>query len=473
MFNVPLILENIDNVDNQRIKDMYTVLVNMVEQVNQGVSMIDRDGIVVLWNDFMEKKYNIPAEEYLGKKMSDYLEDTISERSLNTKMPMSDIYYSHKNNEDKDLFGYVYACPVCIEGEFVGVVCTEFDALDARKLSKELAKTKDKIRALENEVRNLSNSNFDNILGKSRAILKAKNIAKQVSKTNSIIVINGEIGTGKEVFARTIHRDSERHGAFITVNCSAIVQDLFENEFFGVVPGAMSGVSKVGKKGIFEMANAGTLFLDEISELPMNLQAKLLNVIKEKKILKIGAKEETRVDVRIIAASNKDLKTLVKEGKFREDLYYALNVIEINLPPLRERLEDVSILIYDFLEEQSKINNKPFLKISKDCFKVLEKYEWRGNIRELKNTIENMVVLSSNRTLDIDDIPEYILESVRGNKNIEIYPMDLNEAISRLEKNKIMEAISIAKGNKSKAAKILNIPRTTLYYKIENYELDV
>ena len=162
---------------------------------------------------------------------------------------------------------------------------------------------------------------------------------------------------------------------------------------------------------------------------------------------------------------------MVREEKFREDLFYRLNVVEIKLPPLRERNEDVGILIYHFLEEQCKENGKPFLKISKEAFKVLEKYRWKGNIRELKNTIENMVVLSSKPTLEVDDIPEYIIEAVKKPSNV-VYPMDLNRAIEILEINKINEALEMSKGNKSKAAKILNIPRTTLYYKINQYNIE-
>ncbi|MDD7183406.1 MAG: sigma 54-interacting transcriptional regulator [Peptostreptococcus porci] len=473
MFDLPLVINEEIDKNHDILLDKFKSLLNITQQINEGISMIDVNGVVILWNSFMEERYNIPASEMLGRKMSDFLEDTISERVLNTKVAMSDVYYSQKHDfEDQELYGYVYANPVYYENEFVGVICTEVDIIDASELSKELEATREKIKFLENEVKSLSMNNFDKILGKNRAIVKAKNIAKQVAKTNSSILITGEGGTGKEVFARAIHKYSERKGTFVPVNCGAIPPELFESEFFGIAPGAIRGGAKAGKSGIFELANGGTVFLDEISELPLNLQVKLLRTMREKKIRRIGGTEEITINVRIISATNKDLAQMVEEEAFREDLYYNLDVVEINLPPLRERKEDIGLLIYYFLERQCKENNKPFLKISKDAFKVLERHEWKGNIRELKSTVENMVVLTSKKTLDIDDIPNYILDSVNKNKQMEIYPMDLNEAIKRLEVNKIIEALEISKGNKSKAAKILNIPRTTLYYKIDAYNIE-
>ena len=452
------------------LNEEFTTLKDIINQVNEGISAIDRDGVVILWNKFMQKRYNITSDEIVGRKMSDYLVDTISERVLTTRQAMSDVYYTKKNMAGTDLYGVVHAFPVFHKEEFVGVVCTEVDVTDASKLSKELELTQEKIKYLEEEVKSLSIGEFDKILGKSYPLEKAKNMAKQVAKTNSSIMINGESGTGKEVFARAIHKYSEREGTFIPVNCSAIPQELFESEFFGYEPGAFTGATKNGKPGIFELANKGTLFLDEIGDMPYNMQAKLLRVLQEREIMRVGGNEIIKIDVRVISASNKDLAAMVKEETFREDLYYRLNVVEINLPSLRERGGDVAILIYEFLEEQCKINNKPFLKISKEALDMLQRYEWKGNIRELKNTMENMVVLSNRDTLEVEDIPVYIRHKVESKEDKEtMYPMDLNMAVQILEKNKIQEALEKTSGNRSKAAKILNIPRTTLYYKMDQY----
>lgn len=454
------------------LNEEFTTLKHIINQVNEGISAIDHEGVVILWNKFMQKRYNITSDEIVGRKMSDYLVDTISERVLTTRQAMSDVYYTKKNMAGTDLYGVVHAFPVFHKEEFVGVVCTEVDVTDASKLSKELELTQEKIKYLEEEVKSLSIGEFDKILGKSYPLEKAKNMAKQVAKTNSSIMINGESGTGKEVFARAIHKYSEREGTFIPVNCSAIPQELFESEFFGYEPGAFTGATKNGKPGIFELANKGTLFLDEIGDMPYNMQAKLLRVLQEREIMRVGGNEIIKIDVRVISASNKDLAAMVKEETFREDLYYRLNVVEINLPSLRERGGDVAILIYEFLEEQCKINNKPFLKISKEALDMLQRYEWKGNIRELKNTMENMVVLSNRDTLEVEDIPVYIRNKVESKEDKEtMYPMDLNMAVQILEKNKIQEALEKTSGNRSKAAKILNIPRTTLYYKMDQYEI--
>lgn len=455
----------------EEVEEKFSTLKYITEQINEGISAIDRDGTVIFWNRFMEERYDIPASEIVGKKMSDFLEDTISGRVLITKKDMNDFYHSKNVEDGTDLYGFVQASPVMYNGEFVGVVCTEVDITDATKLSKELELTQERLDYLESEMKSMSKNDFDEILGNSYALERSKRMAKQVAKSNSSIMLNGESGTGKEVFARAIHNYSEREGTFIPVNCSAIPQELFESEFFGYAPGAFTGATKSGKSGIFELANNGTIFLDEIGDMPLSMQVKLLRVLQEKEFMRVGGSDIIKVNVRVIAATNKDIKQMVRDGKFREDLYYRLNVVEIKLPPLRERTGDVGILVYHFLEEQCKENNKPFLKISREALKVLEKYYWKGNIRELKNTIENMVVLSSGDTLEVEDIPEYIMEAIKKPKNFE-YPMDLNRAIEILEINKIKEALKMAKGNKSKASKILNIPRTTLYYKMNQYNID-
>ena len=203
------------------------------------------------------------------------------------------------------------------------------------------------------------------------------------------------------------------------------------------------------------------------------MQAKLLRVLQERELRRVGGEKTIKIDTRIISATNKDLLQLIKEDKFREDLYYRLNVVEIDLPPLRERKEDIVVLIHKFIKEICEQNNKEELDISKEALNILQRYEWKGNIRELKNTIENLVVLSRGNIIEKEDIPTYILESNIENNLDEDYPLDLNKAITQLEVNTIKKALDISNGNKSKAAKVLNIPRTTLYYKLEQYQIDV
>jgi transcriptional regulator with PAS, ATPase and Fis domain len=439
----------------------------IIGQIKEGICALNKDGTVVLWNKFMEDRYDISAETILGDKIDNHLKDTISYGVLATKQRESGVYQV----KGKEVYAVVDANPMFINSEFVGVVCTEVDVTEVKKLSQKLRNTESKLRHLEDEVKNLSNTTFKNIIGKSYKLEKAKEKVKKVANTTSSIFIFGESGTGKEGFARAIHDYSNRQGKFIPVNCSAIPSELFESEFFGYESGSFTGANKNGKKGIFELSEKGTIFLDEIADLPLSMQAKLLRVLEEKEIRRIGGEKIINVNSRIISATNKNLLELIKQDKFREDLYYRLNVVQIDLPPLRERKEDIPILVHKFIEEICKQNGKETLDISKETMKVLQMYSWKGNIRELKNTMENLVILSRGDTIEIDDIPEYILESSKKIDLGEECTMDLNKAIVQVEVNAIKKALAITNGNKAKASKLLNIPRTTLYYKIDQYNI--
>ena len=291
-------------------------------------------------------------------------------------------------------------------------------------------------------------------------------------KTNSSILILGESGTGKEVFARAIHSYSEKKGQFIPVNCNAIPREPFESEFFGYEAGAFTGARDKGKMGLFELAHDGTLFLDEIADLPRTMQAKLLRLLQEKEIRRVGGSKTIKINTRIISATNKDLEEMVREEKFREDLYYRLNVIEINIPPLRERKEDIAILTHSILEEICNNNNKKILKLDNEVIRAFQSYKWKGNIRELRNTIENIVVLSEKQSITTDDIPSYILESSNLDQDDTDYPLDLSRARRDIEIKHILKALKVSDGNKSTAAKLLNIPRSTLYYKMDLYNIE-
>ena len=458
--------EHIRDYLYMQLEEYGITLKYIIGHIREGICAVNNEGVVILWNSFMEERYGIKSDDIVGRPISDFLEDTICERVLRRRIGISDVYSTYKK---QDMYGLVHANPIFFGGEFVGVVCTELDVTEARNLSFELEKTNEKLKYLQDEVKNLSNGVFEGILGKSDKIEKAKAIAKQIAKTSSSIFIWGESGTGKEVFSRAIHEQSGRKGAFVPVNCSAIPAELFESEFFGYESGAFTGANKKGKSGIFELAKDGTVFLDEIADLPLNMQAKLLRVLQEKEVRRVGGEKTIKINPRIISATNKDLEKMVKEEKFREDLYYRLNVVEIKIPPLRERKEDIGILLHYFLDEMCRENGKPRMTLSKEAYKILENYRWKGNIRELKNTVENMVVLSDSSIIEKDAIPSYIVESAKNSTDDEDYPLDLTSAIEKLEIKNITKALEMSKGNKAKAAKILNIPRTTLYYKLDLY----
>ncbi|GFR34849.1 sigma 54-interacting transcriptional regulator [Thermobrachium celere] len=304
---------------------------------------------------------------------------------------------------------------------------------------------------------------------KVKKILDAISIARRVASSNASVLIMGESGTGKEVFAKAIHQASGREGNFVAINCSAIPENLLESELFGYVEGAFTGALKKGKIGKFEFANNGTIFLDEIGDMPLNMQAKLLRVLQDGVVYRLGDEKPIKINARVIAATNKNLNEMIKKGLFRDDLYYRLSVVNIYLPPLRERKEDIRELCNLFFDMYAKEENKDIEYIDEKVYDIFENYIWEGNVRELKNVVQRMVVLSQNGRITTDLVPEYIRESVKDELIIDEF--DLQKMIEKVERDTIRRALELSNGNKKKAAELLKIKRSTLYYKIEQYGL--
>ena len=315
---------------------------------------------------------------------------------------------------------------------------------------------------------------MDYIIGSNKQIRQLKDSIKKIAKSNSTVLIFGESGTGKELIARSIHSQSDRATKpFIAVNCAAIPDSLLESELFGYVKGAFTGASVQGRVGKFELANKGVIFLDEIGDMPLHLQAKILRVLQDKKLTPIGSNKVVQLDVRVVAATNKNLKQLMEENKFREDLYYRLNVIPINVPPLRKRLDDIEKLSYHFLNRYNESFAKNVTKIDEEVLQAFMEYDWDGNIRELENVIEYMMNVTENDTLSLDSLPGNILEKKSDKlENIEVDELSQRVVpLSELEKNEIKKALDIygydTKGKKM-AARKLGIGIATLYRKIEH-----
>ena len=307
---------------------------------------------------------------------------------------------------------------------------------------------------------------FENIIGKSDKMRRIFEIVSQIGDIPANVLIIGESGTGKELVARAIHYNSPRsRSPFIPVNCAAIPETLLESELFGYLRGAFTDAKK-DRKGLFHEASEGSLFLDEISELPINLQAKLLRVIEDKEVRPLGANSGEKLDVRIIAASNRNLDQLIDEGKFRQDLFYRLNVIRIDLPPLRERAEDIPLLIDHFIQKFSDKANRKLTGITEEVLVALLNYHWPGNVRELQNTIERAVLLGKGEMISSTDLPPQQLARSRTE-------ISLEEALSNrytlrdLEREYIKKVMDTTGGNKTEAANILGVDRTTLYRKLE------
>lgn len=309
------------------------------------------------------------------------------------------------------------------------------------------------------------------IIGESKPITIMKDRIRKIAKSTSTVFITGESGTGKELIARAIHSESDRKNEpFIAINCGAIPDALLESELFGYVKGAFSGANDKGRIGKFELANKGVIFLDEIGDMPLHLQVKILRVLQDKRLIKIGSNKLIRLDIRVIAATNKDLKKLIKENKFREDLYYRLNVIPIKVPPLRQRDGDIKLLTDYLINRYNKSFDKNVLDLDKDVLDALKNYDWPGNIRELENVIEYMMNLSENGRITKDMVPINILETKK--KNNDFILDDEIEPLKYLEKKHILRALDIYgydTNGKKIAAKKLGIGVATLYRKLEQF----
>lgn len=332
-----------------------------------------------------------------------------------------------------------------------------YRALEKAELSKRVNRLEEKIE---------QKYSFDNIIGKSAPILSAIEMGRKVAQTDATVLLTGETGTGKEVFAQSIHYGSLRKNKpFVAINCSAFSRELLESELFGHRAGSFTGALK-DKKGLFEEAHEGTIFLDEIGEMPIDLQAKILRVLETKEFLKIGETKSQKIDVRIIAATNRTLEKEIEIEHFRRDLFYRLSVFQIHLPPLRERVSDIKLFVNEFVHLFAAKSNKRIETISADYLKLLEQNVWKGNIRELRNVIERSVILTDDDTLKIDTLPLDIQYPDTSSSDLII-----TMALSDIEKLHIRKIMDYTKGNKAEAARILKIGIATLYRKIEEYKL--
>lgn len=444
----------------------------ILDNVNDAVCIVDKNCIARIWNKRAEDIYGVKRDQVIGRPITNLFPTALLPKVIKERRPYVNVY----NSPREDSHNIITARPLYRGNEFIGGISCDRDISELIKLTALLDKTKLGLKVLEEEVTALNENrfSFDKIVGNNIAFREIINLCKNISKSKINVIITGESGTGKEVFARAIHIESRRKGHFIPINCSAIPEELMESELFGYEGGAFTGALRKGKIGKFELANEGTLFLDEIGDMPLSMQPKILRVLEDGMITRVGGSKSIKVDVRVVAATNKDLKRMMKEGLFRKDLYYRLNSILIKLPPLRERKEDIPELINKFIEHFCIAYRSNIPEIPSEVMDVLVNYDWEGNIRELKNIIERIVILVKNnkaKKIDINFLPRSIIESSKVKIQYEEV-FDLNEIIHRAEKEAIINAMKISNGNKAKAAKLLNIPRSTLYFKLDKYKIN-
>lgn len=434
-----------------------------------GIAVVNRDGIITMVNRATEEFLGMDRSEMIGKHVTEVIENTRLHIVAKTGKPEVGWVQRLKG---RDIIAE--RIPIIEDGQVVGaigkIIFKDISELEA--LMKQVELLENKVAYYEKELDAVSSVkySFSSIIGKSSQMQELKKLALKYSRTDANILISGESGTGKDLFARAIHNASPRCGnKFIHVNCAAIPRELLESELFGYEKGAFTGALKEGKPGKFELASGGTIFLDEIGDMPLEMQAKLLKVIETKEVERVGSTKSIKVDIRIISATNKDLRRLIEEGKFREDLFYRLNVVSLNIPPLRERKDDIDVLIDHFLKEICEKYGRSPISIDEKVRDVFIKYHWPGNVRELMNVIERMVISTDKKTLTLEDVPGYIRNDLTEEKEEKL--AGLSEAIAEAEKRTIITALRAVKGNRVKAAKLLGIPRSTLYAKLKKYNI--
>lgn len=440
-------------------KEINIYLRAIIDFTYSGIIAIDQNKYVTICNPIAEKILGVNKNKIINKKITEVLPMTRLDKVLETGTletnKIQDINQNTTINTNR--------IPIIVGGVIVGAVATFHDVAEIQNAEKTI---RDKIH---NHMKGFhSKYTFDDIKGKSEVILQVIHLAKIYAKNDQVVLIQGETGTGKELFAHSTHNYSNRRDKpFVAVNCATLPASLLESELFGYAGGAFTGAKKEGKPGLFELAHQGTLFLDEISEMPLILQTRLLRVLQEKEILRVGGEKIIPVDVRIIASTNVDLKKKVDNKEFREDLYYRLNVLYLAVPPLRNRMEDIPILFKEIVRKTSPLLYDNYEKTWNRISKNLDNYNWPGNIRQLENAIQRLCVIfeaDNKKSISVD-----ILEKAIG--------LDLTFSLSpKRLKNEESELISIledAHWNRQKAAEILGISRTTLWRKINKYNIKI
>lgn len=469
-----LLIDKIGNYSYHEIKsneDTNNELNDIIESSYDGIWVSDEQGTTIHVNSAYERITGINRKMVLGKKANElvqkgYYTTSVTDQVLKEKRRCSLI---NRTSTGKKIL--VTGNPIFDEqGKIKRVVTNVRDITELKNLQKQLEDITTRYERQLQKIIDYEN-NCGKIIINSNAMKKVMELTYRVSLVESNVLILGESGVGKELIAERIHKLSARKSEpFIKVNCSAIPGNLLESELFGYEKGAFTGAKTSGKKGMFELANNGTLFLDEIGDLPADLQVKLLRAIQDKEIIRVGGTNSIQLNIRLITATNRNLEKMVAQGEFREDLYYRLNVIPIKIPPLRERKDDIPLLVKNYLD---KFNKKYGVekKISKEVMEKLIDYSWPGNVRQLINVIERMVVLSNNSIITISDLPSYIQNASDIQISMFIQnKLSLKEALSKLEKIMIKNAMEKS-GSTRKAAKLLGIDQSSVVRKMQKYKI--
>lgn len=454
------------------LKELKSMLQAIIDSSDEAISVVDAKGNGLLINPAYTRITGLTREDVIGKPATvDISEgDSMHMQVLQTKKPVRGVHMK-LGSKRKDVV--VNVAPVMVDGELKGSVGVIHDVSEIKRLTEELEKAHRIIRKLE------AKYSFADIIGFSDPMKAALEQAQSAAQTPATVLLRGESGTGKELFAHAIHNaSSRRYKQFVRVNCAAISESLLESELFGYEEGAFTGAKRGGKRGLFEEASGGTIFLDEIGELSMSMQVKLLRVLQEREVVRVGGTKPVEIDVRVIAATHVNLESAIQSGRFREDLYYRLHVVPIYIPPLRQRLEDIHPLAMHLIRKYNQEYGRNVEGIAEGTLQLLYAYDWPGNVRELENVLGRAMILKrlSERVIQPEDLPPLERKSSRMASLPSETPSagagkTLKEAMDEAERVHILRELAAVKGNRTLAAKRLGISIRSLYYKLDKYGL--
>ncbi|MFT9497560.1 sigma-54 interaction domain-containing protein [Anaerosolibacter sp.] len=470
--------DNLSTINELRdLKTQQLIYEKILEISEDGFLIVDKDGYIIEINHAYSKFLGLSRNDILGKHVLEIIKNSKLPKILSTGEV--DINVVHQLVEgqapNNEKYTFVTRAPVKDGDQIIAAVGQVKFSLKTMELTNKLQRLDMELQYYKKELERIAGSKyfFDNMIGRNPDFLAIKKIAQKATKNDFTVLLTGETGTGKEVFANAIHYGSiRRNKPFVRINCAAIPSELLESELFGYTEGSFTGAKRGGKKGKFELANGGTIFLDEIGDMPLSMQAKLLRVLQEKEIERVGGYETIPIDVRVIAATNQNLEDKVNNHSFREDLYYRLNVIQAKIPSLRERSEDIPYFIEYFLK---KLNEKYEAKIQIDpeAIEILSHYQWPGNIRELKNIIERSFALVDDHIIRTTHLPPNILSNVKRHFLMTTCSSSntLNDIMDKIEKELILSSLNKNHHNCRKTAEELGIHRSTLYKKMDKHQI--
>ncbi len=456
------------------LKEVKTMLEAIINSSEEAISVVDEHGTGLMINPAYTRITGLTEKDIVGQPATADISEgeSMHMRVLQTRRPVRGVRMSVGPSKKEVI---VNVAPVIVDGKLKGSVGVLHDVSEIQSLTSELKKARQIIRNLE------AKYTFDDIIGESSEMNLALEQAKVGAKTPASVLLRGESGTGKELFAHAIHNESERrHNKFIRVNCAAIAESILESELFGYEEGAFSGAKRGGKRGLFEEANHGSIFLDEIGELSQHMQAKLLRVLQENEIVRVGGTKPISIDVRVIAATNVNMEKAIMKHNFREDLYYRLNRLPIFIPPLRERVVDIELLVNHLIQKLNQDYGRNVSSVSEEALRYLEGYNWPGNVRELENIIGRaMIYMQINEEeIRLSHIPELWQHPKTAEQSNEEPIVEgwngrtLQDSLDAYEKKVLMEAFRANQFNKTKTAKSLGISIRNLYYKMDKYGID-